>query len=249
MINEQARQTQASQPSEKSAVATLLLCIFLGNLGIHRFYVGKWGTGILMLLTFGGLGIWYLIDIALIVCNRFRDADGRVIDLSKNPPSFKKILTILLVFIAICYGAIISSAVIAIVATGALVHVALDQLSALRTGDTQTAYSYTSPDFQKKTSFETFSSFVRQYRLDTNEAVSLYDRRMNGDNGYAAGTLRLQDGTMYMIQYRLHKEGDQWKVTEIGIGYGPKNAPQAAGTNAPQAIGKNAPQAVQQKPK
>lgn len=52
-----------SQASPKSALIAFLLCLFLGNLGVHRFYVGKFGTGLLMLITFGGFGIWTLIDL------------------------------------------------------------------------------------------------------------------------------------------------------------------------------------------
>lgn len=59
--------------SEKGFVPTVLLCFFLGAFGIHRFYVGKIGTGILMLLTLGGLGIWALIDFIMIVCGSFKD--------------------------------------------------------------------------------------------------------------------------------------------------------------------------------
>ena len=62
-----------SELSEKGFVPTLLLCFFLGGLGVHRFYVGKVGTGILMLLTLGGLGIWTIIDFIVIACGNFKD--------------------------------------------------------------------------------------------------------------------------------------------------------------------------------
>jgi len=64
------------EKSEKGFVPTILLCFFLGTFGIHRFYVGKIGTGILMLITFGGLGIWTLVDFIIIVCGNFKDKDG-----------------------------------------------------------------------------------------------------------------------------------------------------------------------------
>ena len=63
--------------SDKSRLVALLLCFFVGYLGVHRFYVGKVGTGVLMIFTLGGLGIWYLID--LITVGSFRDANGRVV--------------------------------------------------------------------------------------------------------------------------------------------------------------------------
>ena len=68
-----------STNSEKSFVATLVLCLLLGGLGVHRFYVGKIGTGIVMLLTLGGLGIWTLIDIIVIAVQKFKDSKGLLI--------------------------------------------------------------------------------------------------------------------------------------------------------------------------
>lgn len=63
--------------SPKSRLAAALLAWFLGVLGIHRFYVGKVGTGILMLVTLGGLGIWALIDFIVILVGSFKDKEGR----------------------------------------------------------------------------------------------------------------------------------------------------------------------------
>lgn len=67
---------QAELKSDKGYVPMILLCFFLGGLGVHRFYAGKIGTGILMLLTLGGLGIWTLIDFVIIVMGNFKDKEG-----------------------------------------------------------------------------------------------------------------------------------------------------------------------------
>ena len=63
--------------SPRARLVALLLCIFLGIFGAHRFYVGKIGTAILMICTFGGFGIWVLVDLIFIACGIFRDKQGR----------------------------------------------------------------------------------------------------------------------------------------------------------------------------
>ncbi len=67
----------ASPRSDKSRAVALGLCIPLGVFGAHRFYVGKLGTGVLQLFTFGGFGLWWLYDLIMVAGGQFRDGDGR----------------------------------------------------------------------------------------------------------------------------------------------------------------------------
>ena len=62
--------------SPKNKMVALLLCIFLGYFGVHKFYVGKVGMGIVYLFTFGLFGFGWVIDIILILCGSFTDSNN-----------------------------------------------------------------------------------------------------------------------------------------------------------------------------
>ena len=70
---------ESGYPSTRSRGIAFALAALLGPFGAHRFYVGKTGTGVLMLCTLGGLGAWYLYDLILVAGGSFRDIDGRIV--------------------------------------------------------------------------------------------------------------------------------------------------------------------------
>lgn len=73
-VNVNVRYT--SNVSPKNKIVALLLCIFLGYFGIHKFYVGKIGMGIVYFFTAGLFGFGWLIDIILILCGEFKDSNN-----------------------------------------------------------------------------------------------------------------------------------------------------------------------------
>lgn len=72
--------TTAGEPiSPRSRTVAAILCWFLGVFGVHRFYVGKIGTGVAQIFTLGGLGIWALVDFIWILTGTWKDKDERVL--------------------------------------------------------------------------------------------------------------------------------------------------------------------------
>ena len=69
-------QPMQAAATDKDWTVLLILSIILGRLGVDHFYSGKIGTGILKLITFGGCGIWWLIDVIMIATGSFKDGNG-----------------------------------------------------------------------------------------------------------------------------------------------------------------------------
>jgi len=63
----------------KDWLTTLLLCFFLGFIGVHRFYTGHTAIGVVQIITLGGCGIWTLVDFIIIIVGNFKDAKGNLL--------------------------------------------------------------------------------------------------------------------------------------------------------------------------
>lgn len=79
LLNSLSLENTSFNTSNKSKITALILCIFLGFLGIHRFYTGSFLLGIIYFFTFGLFGIGVLIDFILILCNSYKDSNGKIL--------------------------------------------------------------------------------------------------------------------------------------------------------------------------
>ena len=71
--------SSTSSKTSTDWLTLFLLTFFVGVLGVHRFYTGKIGTGFLMLITLGGFGVWFLVDLILVVTGQFTNKEGQKI--------------------------------------------------------------------------------------------------------------------------------------------------------------------------
>lgn len=204
--------------SPKSGKVALFLCLFFGMLGIHRFYVGKITTGILMLFTGGGIGIWALFDLIAIAKNKFKDSRQRPLLLTNHLSPLHQSLVIV--------GSIISWFIIFVLFLIAMVHYATNdlvttinnQLDALRAGDINKAYSYTSTVYQHNIPIEDFKKFIIKWPVLKNYEHVRFDKRFINDRaGVIGGTLTTKDGTELSIIYQLIYEQGQWKIFAFQI--------------------------------
>lgn len=92
------------QGSAKSFTTAWLLSLFLGLLGVDRFYLGKIGSGLAKLLTFAGFGVWYLVDLILILLGKAKDKNGQLLEGYEKSRLVALVVTAILLLAPVSFG-------------------------------------------------------------------------------------------------------------------------------------------------
>lgn len=122
-----------------------------------------------------------------------------------------KILLIILAIIVVAVGLVFYF-------TSGLSSTAEKQLSDIKAGNMEAAYSLTSKEFQQVTSIETFKSYVEKFPiLKDYKSIKFTERKIESNVGYLAGTIEGTDGTKMKIEYQLVKEDGKWKIQAINL--------------------------------
>src|SRR3989338_10697574 len=125
-------------------------------------------------------------------------------------------IVVLCVGVMLVYIGILT--VIIIFATRGITDTVQDQLKALRAGDFEKAYSYTSPSFQGATSYEAFREFIEQVpALRDNASGAFASRSMDNNEGVISGTVTSREGSEMPIEYLLTYEKRKWMIEGIRI--------------------------------
>lgn len=94
-------ENQKQLPRQRHFLALFFLSFMWGTFGVDRMYLGKWGTGILKLVTFGGFGIWTIVDLIIIMTGTMKDKQGR---LALQAEDYKKFAGRTILIFAITLG-------------------------------------------------------------------------------------------------------------------------------------------------
>lgn len=212
--------SQSINVSQKSAVTTLLLCAFLGFSGAHRFYVGKYITGVLMLCTLGGFGVWSFVDCLQIVFECFEDKNKCSILFTSEQKKYVGLFLLLALFNPIMVAS--AGAAYTCLEKNDFKTVAVKELDALSKGDISKAYQDTTELFRKKYSYDAFKQFVHGVQLPGIKKHIVYSYYLGYDSvlgqisDVKVGLLR-SDDIITTMTIKLQKTNNSWKIYELTL--------------------------------
>jgi hypothetical protein len=179
-----------------------------------------------MIITLGGLGIWVLVDLVLIACDEFRDSNGELIMFTEHGKSSGKQLlgiSLLVIFllIQIFTGSIVMKLMHLSTSASPQIEAVRDQLLAIRAGDLEKAYFYTSTEFRQETSFDTFKQFVENYPvIKYNDGGEFAAQKMpdTNDNIFeVVAKIHSNNGEELPLEYQLVSEDGAWKILGLRV--------------------------------
>ena len=197
--------------TNKSFVVTWLLALFLGGLGIDRFYLGKIGTGILKLVTGGGLGIWTLVDLIITLTGNQKDKQGRPLDGYRKNKKMAWIVTAALWVLNIIVSIIM-------LVTGALAFNSVEESAA---ASNEGSYTRTEAAAPARTSAATPSTAASKSPAATKSAAA--------ESVPADYTAALEKANTYAISLSGSKQETYDKLVEFG-GFSPEASQYAVET-------------------
>lgn len=206
------------EASPKSPMLTLMLCMFLGFTGAHRFYVGKTKTALLMLCTLGGVGFWMIADTVKIVCNEFTDNANRIILFNHgNDRPGKLVLGIVAILLSFSISASTYVTAYQYYSTDPVTRAVMEQLAAIRDGELEKAYQFNSPEFQKATSYKAFKQLIDEYdALKYNEGINITSIEVTDFESHLKGIVFSTKDSV-PIEFKLIYENGVYKILNIQI--------------------------------
>lgn len=203
---------------QKDATVALLLCIFLGFFGAHRFYVRRYLSAFVMLITLGGLGIWILFDLIYIASGHFKDSNQQTLEFKKRESPLKLAFAVIgmLICALLLYFLLIFAFVMHL--TAPMTNTVKLQLTEIKNNQFKQAYVLFADETQKKYPVDKFKKYIDSYPILKNYiSISIPNRRFTNNEGYVLAVLTDEHGEKYYAEYNLIKVDGIWKIYGIYV--------------------------------